>query len=304
MEKETTKSRGLMRPVLTPAILAAMAAIAALAFLGFVPCAAAADDPQPTIAPYTRECQTGDKEVQSTSPLPHVAAALEAGKALRILAIGSSPRPGRYGHGNYRQEIERILARAIKGLNVVIINRGISGELAADAATRIRTEVALNDPDLVLWQVGANDALAYLPVDDVVSTVVDTVRWLRAHKVDVILVGLQAVRRMQRDENYIAVRNALRKVAQDENVIMIRRDDAMQMINKASGGTDASDFPEEFERSQVNHACLAEYVARAITLGAFAKRLRVRASDSREGGREASPPGASPEKDDQAPAKP
>ncbi|HTK12618.1 MAG TPA: SGNH/GDSL hydrolase family protein [Xanthobacteraceae bacterium] len=291
---------------MTPAILAATAAIAVFASLACAPRAmAAAEEAQPPITPYTRECQTGDKEVQSTSPLPNVASALEAGKTLSILAIGSSPRPGRYGHGNYREEIEKILARAIKGLNVVIVNRGISGELAADAAMRIRTEVALNEPDLVLWQVGANDALAYLPVNEVVSTVVDTVRWLRQHKVDVILVGLQAVKRMQRNEHYIAVRDALRKVAQDENVIMIRRDDAMQMINKAStGGTDASNFPEEVERSQVNHACLAEYVARAITIGAFAKGLKVRARDGKNGGQEAVPPGASPGRDNQAPAKP
>lgn len=293
-----------MQTVLTPPILAATAAIAVFAS---VVCAraAAADDVQPTITPYTRECQTDGKDIQNTSPLPNVASALEAGKALRILAIGSSPRPGRYGHGNYREEIERILAHAIKGLNVVIINRGVSGELAADAAARIRIAVALTDPDLVLWQVGANDALAYIPVGDVVSTVVDTIHWLRGHKVDVILVGLQAVRRMQRNENYMGVRDALRKVAQDENVIMIRRDDAMDMINKASTvGAGTGDFPEEVERSQVNHACLAEYVARAITIGAFAKGLKVRAHDSKDNGQEAAPPSAAPEKNNQVPAKP
>jgi hypothetical protein len=58
------------------------------------------------------------------------------------------------------------------------------------------------------------------------------------------------------------------------------------------------------ERSQVNHACLAEYVARAITIGAFAKGLKVRARDGKDAGQEAAPPGAAPEKNNQAPAKP
>jgi lysophospholipase L1-like esterase len=61
----------------------------------------------------------------------------------------------------------------------VILNRGVSGEMAEDTAERIRSEVALRDPDLVLWQLGTNDALARIPPQDFEDTVRPTIRWLK-----------------------------------------------------------------------------------------------------------------------------
>ncbi len=37
--------------------------------------------------------------------------------------------------------------------------RGINGEIAEDAADRLKMAVADIKPDLVIWQVGTNDAL-------------------------------------------------------------------------------------------------------------------------------------------------
>jgi hypothetical protein len=51
----------------------------------------------------------------------------------------------------------------------------VSGELAADAAERIKTEVALADADLVLWQLGTADAMAQVPVADFHAVVSETV---------------------------------------------------------------------------------------------------------------------------------
>jgi acyl-CoA thioesterase I len=233
-----------------------------------------ASSPAPLPAPFSRDCQAAGASDVSVSLLPHVAAALRDRKRVKILAIGASASAGRRGRGGgYTEQIEQILEAAVKDLDVVMINRGVSGELAAAAAKRIRNEVALNEPDLVLWQVGTNDALAYVPIDDLRDTLVETVAWLRAHNVDVVLAGLQFVHRMEQDDHYRAVRELIRKVAADDSVVVVRRNEAMRLIGHASvsgGGL----FPEEFERTEVGYACLAEYVARAITLGAFGRGLR------------------------------
>jgi lysophospholipase L1-like esterase len=249
-----------------------------LTVLAFVLSAAAQEAP-PT-QPYSQECQKGGEALVAESPLPNVAAALAKGKTLRILTIGASSAVGRSTRGGYTRLIESILERAVKGIDVVMINHGVSGELAADAAVRIKTEVALDRPDLVLWQVGTNDALAYVPLDAIKQTVIDTINWLRAHKVDVILVGLQRIDRMRRDEHYNAVRDALRTIAADENVIIVRRDEAMELMNQAriAGGAPLAD---EFEQTDVGYTCLAQYVARAITLGVFGKTLRSGAPQER-----------------------
>lgn len=220
-------------------------------------------------APFSRDCQVGSTATASDSPLPNVAAALAKNQKIKILAIGASASAGRGAlHGGYTGEARQILRQAIKGLDVVMINRGVSGELASQAAIRIKNEVALVEPDLVLWQVGTNDALAYVPVDEIRATVIDTLTWLREHKIDTVLVGLQYVDRMEQDEHYREVREMLRKVAADENVLIVRRYEAQRLLAQAavSGG---GLFPDEFQRTEAGYTCLAQYMARAITIGIF-----------------------------------
>jgi acyl-CoA thioesterase I len=223
-------------------------------------------------SPYSPECQAGGSAIAGERALPNVAAALEQRKTIRILAIGASAGRRR-ARGSYTDQIERLLEQALKGIDVVMINRGVSGELAADAATRIKTEVALEQPDLVLWQIGTNDALAYVPLAELEETITSTIRWLKEHKVDVVIAGLQYINRMAQDSHYAAVRDLMRRIAAQENVIVVRRYEAMQLMEQAAkpGG----DFvPDEFERTEEGYSCLAQYFARAITLGTFGKGLR------------------------------
>src|SRR4029079_5603649 len=128
------------------------------------------------------------------------------------------------------------------------------------------TEVALNEPDLVLWQVGTNDALAYVPLEEFETSVVETLDWLKEHKVDVVLVGLQYVDRMAQDEHYAKVRELLRAIAAKENVMIVRRYEAQRLLTQAEGSGGGL-MPDEFQRSEAGYACLSQYMARAITLG-------------------------------------
>jgi lysophospholipase L1-like esterase len=223
-------------------------------------------------APYSPECQTGAAPVVTETPLPHVVAALQKRKVVRILAIGASA--GRR-QGSYTHQIERLLRQALRGIDVVMINRGVSGELAADAAHRIRNEVALTDPDLVIWQVGTNDALTFVPLDDLSYTITSTVRWLKAHNVDVVLAGLQYVGRLSQDEHYYRVRELMREIAAKQNVMIIRRYEATQFI-AAAQANDGGFEPDEFERTEAGYGCLAQYLASAITLGVFGKGISAR----------------------------
>ena len=181
----------------------------------------------------------------------------------RGLPVGSAAV--RRGAGSYVHQIEKLLEQANKGIDVVTINRGVSGELAADAAVRIKTEVALMEPNLILWQVGTNDALASVPLDEFEATVTGTVRWLKEHKVDVVLVGLQFVPLMAQDEHYKAVRELLRRIAAQENVIIIRRYEATQFLTRAELVV-AESLADELQQMEGGYECLAQYVARAIAL--------------------------------------
>jgi lysophospholipase L1-like esterase len=223
------------------------------------------------LAPLSKACQPGASATADESPLPNVAAALAQRKSLRILAMGAAP--GRVSaRGGYTALIEAMLERALKGVDIVMVNRGVSGELAANAATRMRNEVALQEPDLVLWQVGTNDALAYVSAGEFAATVQDQIEWLKRHKVDVVLVGLQFAKEMLRDAHYVEIRETLRSLAAKENVIVVRFYEAMQIIGQAQAGA-PEPVAQEFARDEAGYNCLAQYVARAITLGVFAKNM-------------------------------
>jgi acyl-CoA thioesterase-1 len=233
--------------------------------------------PSAVPSPYSAACRGGSAAVAGRSPLPNVAAALKRGGTLRILTIGAAP--GRVSpRGDYSELIEAMLEGALKNIDVIMINRGVSGELAADAAERMKNEVALEAPDLVLWQVGTNDALAYVPAGEFAATVKDQVDWLKEHKVDVVLVGLQFAPEMLRDAHYKLIRDTLRQVAAREKVIVIRFYEAMEILNKAA--ETGQPVAEQFERSQAGYDCLAQYVAHAITLGMFAKNMPKSAPNS------------------------
>ena len=98
----------------------------------------AATAPADAPTPLSKSCETGATTIADELPLPNVAAALAQRKTLRILAMGAAPgRAGSRGSG-YTAVIEAMLSHGLKGIDVVMINRGVSGELAANAATRMK----------------------------------------------------------------------------------------------------------------------------------------------------------------------
>jgi lysophospholipase L1-like esterase len=245
---------------------------AALCALAAAPALAQQQPPAPPS--FTRECQPGSTATATESPLPNVAAALQRKKKITILAIGAASTSGMGNvRGGYQAQLKKMIKEAAKGVEVEIVNRGVSGELADQAAQRLKIQVGLTTPDLVLWQVGTNDALSYVEVERVEETVRDTVRWLKAHRVDVVLVGLQYVSGMARDSHYQAVRVALRRIAQQENVIIVRRYEAMEVLEKAQRA-EPGGLVDEFANSETAYNCMAQYVARAISVALFGRNLR------------------------------
>jgi acyl-CoA thioesterase-1 len=219
----------------------------------------------PAVAKECGEARLTDK------PLPNSAAALQQHKRIKILAIGaSSTAVLGGGRGGNPPLLERILERAIKGLDVEIVNRGFSGELAEAAGERLKIEVALNDPDIVLWQVGTNDALAHVPLESFEQTVSSTVRWLKEHNVDLILVGLHYNRRLAKVPHYQAIRESLRRITNEQNVLRVGRYEAMEVLARANAGSERPDL-DDFGQTEAGYNCMAQYIARSITVGLFAK---------------------------------
>jgi acyl-CoA thioesterase-1 len=256
---------------------AAFALALACLFMPVMPAPRAEDLGAPPVAPpMSPPCDVPATDIAAPATLPNVTAALQKGEKVRILAIGSSSTLG-YGASSkdmsYPSQLETILEHALKGVDVVILNRGVSGEMAEDTAERIRSEVALRNPGLVLWQLGTNDALARIPPQDFEDTVRSTIRWLKENRIDVVLVGVQYTVRLARDANYVAIRDSLQKIAAEENILYVRRYDAMRFIAQTRANLQLM-AGDNFHLNDLGYQCMAEHVAHALIVSLFVKRVR------------------------------
>lgn len=228
-------------------------------------------DTGPAVEPMSKECQPIAAGGVAGPRLPRVAKALEERRRIVVLAIGSTSASKRGPvSGDHYASIERMLEKNFHGLDVTIVHRGVSGELAADAAHRIKNEVALTEADLVLWQLGTADALARVGIEDFRRSVGDTIGWLKAHEIDVILVGLRYAPSIARDAHYQEIRATLRRVAAEHKVLRVGRYAAEELLAKVR--RDAKLELSELEAGEVGYACMVEYLARAITAGLFVRR--------------------------------
>lgn len=227
---------------------------------------AAQDGARPALS-----CEAPADTLAAPAPLPRVAAALKKSEKLNILIIGSPIGVGRGQRKSYPAALESLLEHALTGVDVVITNRPVSGEIAATAAERMRTEVALSRPDLLIWQVGANDALQHVAPQDYEAHLREGVRWAKENGLDVLLVGFEANPWLHDDREADAIREATRRVALSENVLYLRRTSAMQFATRTRDRIEQGDQPFAAE---IGYDCLAEQVAQALVANMVLRRTR------------------------------
>ncbi|HCG04049.1 MAG TPA: arylesterase [Desulfovibrio sp.] len=122
----------------------------------------------------------------STSSIPH------------ILVLGDSLVAG-YGLGQGEAFPEALgAALNARGREVRVTNAGVSGDTSAGGLARV--EWSLDDrPDLLILELGANDALRGLPVDDLRRNLSAIIEACRQRGVRVLLAGMQAPRNLGPD---------------------------------------------------------------------------------------------------------
>ena len=131
-----------------------------------------------------------------------------------------------------------------------------------------KVEAALTGARLVLWQVGAADALARIPPPEFRATLTEAVAWLRAHDIDLVLIGMRYAPEAVKDEHYQAIRQAVREVAIAESVPRVRRYEASEAIARMRAGAHAE--PEA--AADAAQDCMADWLAQAVAVGLFGRR--------------------------------
>ncbi|MFU8780937.1 MAG: arylesterase [Kiritimatiellia bacterium] len=116
-------------------------------------------------------------------------------RALRITVIGDSLTAG-YGldsQNAFPAQLERALRAT--GWPVTLNNAGVSGDTTAGG--RARLDWVLQDqPDVLIIQLGANDALRGLSPEKAEENLDDMIQRTKARGIKVILAGMQAPRNL------------------------------------------------------------------------------------------------------------
>lgn len=146
------------RPARSRLALSKLARAAASAALLLGSLAAAHTETSPSLT-----CDADKAAFTSAPTLRSLAARLIAEKPAKILAIGSSSTEGVGASSpaaSYPAQLETKLRAAWPDEDVGVVNAGIGGETADETLARLEKAVeAPAKPDLVLWQVGTNDAV-------------------------------------------------------------------------------------------------------------------------------------------------
>jgi lysophospholipase L1-like esterase len=189
-----------------------------------------------------------------------------------VLAIGSSSTVGvgaSSPSATYIAKLENGLEGALKGLDFEVIGRGMSGEVAQGAADRMKREIADTKPDLVVWQVGTNDALRHVSIDRFKECLRTTLAWLREHRIDVVLIDPQYGEALVKDQYYETVVAAIADVAREARVLLVDRFEAMRELHRMRG----DQFyltNDNLHLNDTGHRCMAEQLARSIVGGLLA----------------------------------
>jgi len=265
--RRSASPRGNTLPYLRLTILAVAGALAGL------PSTTGAQDLSAVSAPNRDAAATSPASASTAKAasrlrlqLPRLGEALRATHTAKVLAIGSSSTAGVGASSpsrTYTARLEADLESALKGTDFDVIGHGLSGEMAQGAADRMKREVEETKPDLVIWQVGTNDALRHVALDNFKICLRKTLTWLKEQHLDVILINPQYGDALVRDAYYEEVVAAIAEIAGDAQVLLVDRFDAMRKLQRERGdGFYLS--ADNLHMNDEGYRCLAEQLATAI----------------------------------------
>jgi acyl-CoA thioesterase I len=126
-----------------------------------------------------------------TAPAMAAAAAANTGAQPVILVFGDSLSAG-YGI-RVEQGWVSLLAQRIEheGYGFRVVNASVSGETTDGGLARLPRALTVQQPRIVLLELGANDGLRGLPLDGTRANLDKMISLLQSHHVAVLLLGLR-----------------------------------------------------------------------------------------------------------------
>jgi acyl-CoA thioesterase I len=208
-------------------------------------------------------CLAVAAELNLGAPLPRLREKLRANEAVTIVALGSSSTTGfgTFGPG-FPAVMKAELARRHPSARITVIVSGRVAETIGGNLARLDKDVLRYRPDLVVWQLGTNEALWRGIASDEAASIRGGVKRMKAANAEVILMDLQDAPMLRVKSSNQAMEKLIAEVAREEGTGLFPRFRLMQVARaKGVRGLVAWDG---LHNSAAGYRCIGFALARMI----------------------------------------
>jgi acyl-CoA thioesterase-1 len=179
----------------------------------------------------SEDCATPPEMTETDVKLPHLAERLNAHQPATIVAIGGASTIGQAAGSpdlSYPHRLGQDLGRDFPDSPINVINKGVPRQSAKQMFERFPTDVFAEDPVMVVWEVGVNDAVRGTTIDDFAATLQNGLDELKNRAIDTILVDMQFSRSSATVIDFEGYLKALHRVGDLAEVYVFPRYEMMR----------------------------------------------------------------------------
>ncbi len=186
------------------------------------------------------------------------------------MSLGSSSTEGWMATApahTYPAILQGDLATAFPLAHIAVINRGVGGQDALEEVARLDSDVLAIRPDLVIWQVGANGAMAHSDPDVFRKLVSTGIERLKSLGIDVVLMDNQRSPMVLASPEHGIMEQILADLSVKYNVSLFSRGALMDGWKR--NGTPYGHFlaNDGVHMNDLGYRCVGDSLAEAIVTG-------------------------------------
>jgi len=224
-------------------------------------------------APGAPRCDAPQEVVRFKVPLPRTARAIRRGKALVVVAIGSSSTEGAGASSPahaYPARLAEELRRRWPRHSVVVLNMGIGGETADQMLARFERDVLPYRPHLVIWQTGSNQVIKRGGgLKGYSDTIRAGIKRLQAARIDVVLMDPQYAPRVIARPVHRRIVDSISAAAGDAKVALFRRFAVMRYwIDSKQHRMEDVIHRDKLHMNDTSYRCIALLLADSLAAAA------------------------------------
>jgi lysophospholipase L1-like esterase len=216
-------------------------------------------------------CKAAPSASDISQPLASLAQTLQRKGHLTVVAVGSSSTEGSDLPDRglaYPTHTHARLNALLGAGRVTLVNRGRGGETVSDTVARFERDVLAVKPDLVIWQLGANDIVRRLPVAEVRAKVSAGLAKLKATGAAVLLMDSQNAPLILESPQRAAIDGMLREEGQKAGAAYWSRFAAMEaMVDRGDARPDDLIRTDRLHMTVAMHQCAGKLLADKIAAG-------------------------------------